>query len=79
MEIVAQVLERHDHRMHRQARRYVIIEAPSILGLKPTGVEKLPECLLAHGLADRLQAHPGTRVVMRSILWAGRVTATGTP
>lgn len=37
-------------------RRYAILEAPSILGLKPGGVEKLPEALLGHGLADGLGA-----------------------
>jgi arginase len=31
-----------------------IISAPSILGLRPTGVEKLPEALLAAGLRERL-------------------------
>jgi arginase len=33
-----------------------IISAPSILGLKPTGVEKLGESLLAAGLAEKLKA-----------------------
>ena len=41
---------------------YVIIEAPSILGLFPGGVERLPEALLAAGLADRLGARRGGRV-----------------
>ena len=41
---------------------YVIIEAPSILGLFPGGVERLPEALLAAGLADRLGARHGGRV-----------------
>jgi arginase len=36
--------------------RYAILEAPSILGLKPTGVETLPEALLGHGLATSLGA-----------------------
>jgi arginase len=31
-------------------RDIAIIEAPSILGLKPGGVEKLPEALKAQGL-----------------------------
>ena len=36
-----------------------ILSAPSILGLKPTGVENLGESLLASGLAENLQsAHP---------------------
>jgi len=42
--------------------RYAIVEAPSILGLKPTGVERLPEVLLQHGLADELQARRAGRV-----------------
>lgn len=44
--------------------RFAILEAPSILGLRPTGVERLPEGLLRHGLAERLNAR-----------WAGRVDA----
>ena len=39
-----------------QFRPYAIIEAPSVLGLKPTGVEELPEALLRESLAERLQA-----------------------
>jgi arginase len=37
-------------------RRLAIVEAPSVLGLKPTGVEGLPQALLSHGLAERLGA-----------------------
>jgi hypothetical protein len=33
-----------------------VIETPSILGLKPTGVEELPDALLRQGLARRLGA-----------------------
>jgi arginase len=44
------------------SRRYAIIEAPSILGLKPTGVERLPERLLGHGLAERLHARRAARL-----------------
>lgn len=43
--------------------RYAILEAPSILGLKPTGVDQLPAVLLQHGLADELQARRAGRVV----------------
>jgi arginase len=43
-------------------RRYAIVEAPSILGLKPTGVELLPERLLANGFAERIQARRAERV-----------------
>jgi len=48
--------------MSDSSRRYAIIEAPSNLGLKPTGVEKLPERLLQHGLAARLQARRAGRL-----------------
>ena len=43
--------------------RYAIIEAPSILGLKPTGVDRLPTVLLQHGLAEQLRARRAGRVV----------------
>jgi len=43
-------------------RRYAIIEAPSVLGLRPTGVETLPDALLGAGLATRLQARRTGRV-----------------
>jgi arginase len=36
--------------------RYAIVEAPSILGLSPSGVERLPEALLGAGLAGGLGA-----------------------
>lgn len=35
---------------------YLIMAAPSVLGLRPTGVELLPDALLAAGLAARLDA-----------------------
>lgn len=44
------------------SRRYAIIEAPSNLGLKPTGVERLPERILGYGLADRLRARRTARL-----------------
>jgi arginase len=37
-------------------QRFVIISAPSILGLQPTGVEYLPEALKAAGLLKKLNA-----------------------
>jgi arginase len=43
-------------------RRYAIIEAPSILGLRPSGVEHLPETLLDSGFAKRLGARRAGRV-----------------
>jgi arginase len=42
--------------------RYAVLEAPSILGLKPTGVDRLPSVLLQHGLADQLHARRAGRV-----------------
>ena len=44
-------------------RSYAIVEAPSVLGLWPTGVEQLPQALLRHGLAGRLQARSATPLV----------------
>jgi arginase len=42
--------------------RYSIIDAPSILGLRPTGVEHLPEALKAAGLLEKLNAEYAGRV-----------------
>ena len=42
--------------------RFTIIEAPSVLGLFPKGVEMLPGALLAAGLGERLQARHAGRV-----------------
>jgi arginase len=41
---------------------YAIIEAPSILGLFPSGVERLPNAVLAAGFADRIGARLAGRV-----------------
>jgi arginase len=43
-------------------RRYAIIEAPSVLGLRSTGVDRLAGCLLKNGLAERLNARHAGRV-----------------
>jgi arginase len=43
-------------------RRFTLIDAPSILGLRPTGVEMLPDALKRAGLATRLNAGDGGRV-----------------
>ena len=40
----------------RTPNRYAVIEAPSILGLRPSGVEELPAALLRNGLAERIGA-----------------------
>ncbi len=42
--------------------RFTIIDAPSILGLRPTGVEYLPEALKAAGLMERSNADYAGRV-----------------
>ena len=41
---------------------YVIVQAPSHLGLRAEGVEALPEALLAAGLAERLGTRQGDRL-----------------
>lgn len=41
---------------------YAIVEAPSVLGLFPSGVEQLPEALLGAGLADAIGARRAGRV-----------------
>jgi arginase len=45
-----------------RTRSFTIIEAPSILGLKPSGVEQLPQRLLELGLARRIGARLGPKV-----------------
>jgi len=42
--------------------RYAIVEAPSVLGLFPKGVETLPDALLGAGLAERIGARRTVRV-----------------
>jgi arginase len=42
--------------------RFVLLHAPSILGLRPTGVERLGEVLEAAGLGARLSAEAGGRI-----------------
>lgn len=44
------------------APQYAVIEAPSILGLKPTGTQRLAEALLANGLAERIGARRACRL-----------------
>ena len=45
-----------------KSRSYAVVEAPSVLGLKPTGVDGLSARLLANGLADRVHARYAGRV-----------------
>ena len=44
-------------------QRFAIIDSPSILGLRPTGVEHLPEALKAAGLMSRLNAEYAGQVL----------------
>ena len=63
--------------MTRQAARFAIVDAPSILGLKPTGVEGLPEALRRHGLVGRLGAREAARLAPPPYV-AARPLDTGT-
>jgi arginase len=45
-----------------RTRPYAILEAPSILGLKPTGVERLGDRLLELGLSERIEARRAGRL-----------------
>jgi arginase len=55
-----------------------VIEAPSILGLRPTGVETLPDTLVRAGLLDRLHARHAGRVVPESSYDSARDPTTMT-
>jgi len=55
-------LPHHIIGQERVIPHFTIIEAPSVLGLFPKGVETLPEALLAKGLAERLEARRGERI-----------------
>lgn len=57
---------------------YAVIEAPSILGLRPTGVETLSEALIRAGLVDRLHARHAGRVTPDSPYDFTRDPATST-
>lgn len=46
-------------------RRYAFLEAPSTLGLRSSGVERLPKVLLQHGLAERVPGRRAGRVAPR--------------
>jgi arginase len=43
-------------------RRYALIEAPSILGLASTGVDRLPTVLQQNGLGERIRARTAARL-----------------
>jgi arginase len=45
-----------------ETHRFAVVEAPSALGLRSDGVARLPEALLATGLAERLAARRAGRV-----------------
>ena len=55
---------------------FAVIEAPSVLGLRPTGVEMLPEALIRAGLIDRLSARHAGRVLPQTPYDFGRDVAT---
>jgi arginase len=73
---------RSDHRQWLEEAIFVspiaVIEAPSILGLRPTGVETLPEALLQAGLIGRLHARHAGRVVPGSAYSLSRDATTQT-
>jgi arginase len=46
----------------RNMPHFAVIDAPSVLGLKPTGVEHLPEALKTAGLLAGLNAEYAGRV-----------------
>lgn len=48
--------------MKQSSSTFAIIQAPSILGLSPSGVQHLPEVLLHNGLAQRLEARMAARL-----------------
>jgi arginase len=54
--------ERRASRRTRVTRQYAIVEAPSVLGLRPTGVETLPDALIGAGLDAQLGARRAGRV-----------------
>lgn len=60
----------------RSAPRFGLIEAPSILGLKPTGVEHLPEALVQAGLLKAL-APQAIRRIEPPLYNSQRDSATG--
>ncbi len=55
---------------------FAVIEAPSILGLRPTGVETLPEALIGAGLIARLGARHAGRVAPQTPYDSKRDPAT---
>jgi arginase len=56
--------------------QFAVIEAPSILGLRPTGVEMLPEAVMQAGLIDRLGARHAGRVAPQTSYAFERDSAT---
>jgi arginase len=57
--------------MHNR-REYSVIDAPSVLGLRPTGVEHLPKALRTAGLLERLNAENGGIVAPSSPYYHNR-------
>lgn len=54
---------REEQRQNGLVADFAIIEAPSVLGLFPSGVEQLPRALLEAGFADAIAARHACRVV----------------
>lgn len=50
------ILFKSSYVLPRTIARFAILDAPSILGLRPTEVEYLPEAIKAAGLLERLNA-----------------------
>jgi arginase len=48
--------------MQRPTAPFAVIEAPSVLGLKPTGVDQLPAAVRRHGVVERLGARVAARL-----------------
>src|SRR5262249_61087114 len=60
--ILPHVLDAARSRRTHVTRQYAIVEAPSVLGLRPTGVERLPDALMGAGLDAQLGARRAARV-----------------
>jgi len=51
--------------------RVAVIEAPSILGLRPSGVQTLPDALLRAGLIDRFMRVTPDESHLRALMIPG--------
>ena len=62
-----------------ETKPFTIVEAPSVLGLFPKGVETLSDALLAAGLAERLGAGRAGRVEPPPSILIPQTARTDTP